>query len=284
MSNHDFSIQHIGLNGMIRFKSTFTQNAPPNVDYEVHPHYQEFELYRFLEGDLVFAVDGRHIKVEEGMVILIANGVLHRPIIKNRCRYRRDRILFRKEIFIRFNTMTFELYNKLKNRRVLVLNKELVEKSGINGLIDEVGTRLAQNTSYDGFCALISLLALLIQAEAHSRQIENILPAADSERVSEMIRYIDEHLMEDLSYRTLSDVFCLSEKSLYKFFKNEIGFAPGSYINERRIIMAQSILSAGGSAKAAAYAAGFKDYSVFYRCFLKKVGMTPAEYRKSEGY
>ena len=54
--------------------------------------------------------------------------------------------------------------------------------------------------------------------------------------------------------------------------------------NERRIIKAQSILNAGGSAKTAAYIAGFKDFSVFYRCFLKKVGITTTEYIKTDKF
>ena len=95
-----------------------------------------------------------------------------------------------------------------------------------------------------------------------------------------MLRYIDEHLTEDLSYKAFSKAFYMSEKSLYKFFKKETGFALSTYINERRIIMAQSLLNAGCPAKTAAFGAGFKEYSVFYRCFLKKVGISPTEYLK----
>ena len=280
MVNKDFSIKHSGLNGAIKFISSLTQKAYPNSDFEVHTHYQDFEIYHFLEGDLVFAFEGRYIKVEKGSMIIISNGVLHRPIIKSNCRYYRKRILFNKEIFIKFNTMDFEFYNKLKKRKILVLGKEKVEKTGIDTLFCDIERELALNTPYNNFCALISLFSLLIKAEKYSEQIENIVDDTHSEKISQIIRYIDEHMTEDLTYKALSETFCLSEKSLYKFFKKETGFALGSYINERRIIIAQSILNAGGSAQSAAYTAGFRDYSVFYRCFLKKVGMSPAEYIK----
>ncbi len=71
------------------------------------------------------------------------------------------------------------------------------------------------------------------------------------------------------------------EKNLYKFLKKETGFTLSNYINERRIIKAQSELNAGNSANEAAASAGFKDYSVFYRSFLRKVGITPTEYIKN---
>lgn len=277
MLNNDFSVQHTGLNGAITHVSALTQKALPNSEFEVHRHYQEFEIYYFLEGNLFFSFEGRHIKVQEGCMIIISNSTLHRPIIKNECRYYRKRILFNKEIFIK---MGYELYNILKKRKILVLSKETVEKAEIDILFCNIENHLALNSPYDDFCALINLLSLLIKAEQHSQQIDDIITFAHSEKVSKIIEYINEHLSEDLSYKVLSEVFYLSEKYLYKIFKNETGFALSDYIKERRIVMAQSILNAGGSAKTAAYSSGFKDYSAFYRCFLKKVGITPTEYIK----
>lgn len=267
MLNNDFSVQHTGLNGAITHVSALTQKALPNSEFEVHRHYQEFEIYYFLEGNLFFSFEGRHIKVQEGCMIIISNSTLHRPIIKNECRYYRKRILFNKEIFIK---MGYELYNILKKRKILVLSKETVEKAEIDILFCNIENHLALNSPYDDFCALINLLSLLIKAEQHSQQIDDIITFAHSEKVSKIIEYINEHLAEDLSYKVLSEVFYLSEKYLYKIFKNETGFTLSDYIKEQRIIMAQSILNAGGSAKTAAYSSGFKDYSAFYRCFLKK--------------
>lgn len=281
MLNNDFTVQHNGLNGAITYISSLTQNALPNSEFEVHKHYLEFEIYYFLEGNLFFSFEGRHIKVQEGCMIIIANNMLHRPIIKNKCRYYRKRILFNKEIFIK---MGYELYNILKKRKILVLSKESVEKSEVDTLFSNIENYLALKSSYDDFCALINLLSLLIKAEQYSEQIDDIITFAHSEKVAKIIEYIDKNLAKDLSYKVLSEVFYLSEKYLYKIFKNETGFSLSDYIKERRIIMAQSILNAGGSTKTAAYSSGFKDYSAFYRCFLKKVGVTPTEYIKLNQY
>ncbi len=279
MINGDFSVQHSGLNGAITQVSALTEKALPNSEFEVHRHYQEFEIYYFLEGDLFFSFEGKHIKVQEGCMIIISNSMLHRPIIKNECRYFRKRILFNKEIFIKLG---YELYNILKKRNILVLGKNTVEKSGLDKLFLSVEEHLALGSSYDDFCALISLLSLLITAEKNSERIDDYISFTHSEKVSEIIDYINRHLTEDLSYKILSEAFYLSEKYLYKIFKNETGFTLSDYIKERRIIMAQSILNAGGSAKTAAYSSGFKDYSAFYRCFSKKVGITPTEYIRRE--
>lgn len=273
--------QHRSLNGSMACISCITENAPPNSAFEVSTHYEELEIYHFLEGDLSFSFEGQHIKVENGTMIIIANGVLHKPIIQSPCLYHRKRILFHKSIFIKTDTLDFELYNRINRRKILVLRKETLEKAGIDMLFREIEGYLALQSKYGDFCAMISLFSLLIKADENSEQIETVLLSTHNDNIARILEYINGHLQEELDYRVLSKIFNISEKSLYKFFKRETGFALGNYINERRIIMAQSLLHAGASAKTVAYAVGFQDYSSFYRCFLKKVGISPSDYIKA---
>ena len=95
-----------------------------------------------------------------------------------------------------------------------------------------------------------------------------------------MVKYIDENISDDLSYKSIAHEFHMSEKSLYKFFKQETGFTLSKYIRERRIIKAKSLLNTGMSAGEVARAVGFQDYSVFYRNFLKEDGIPPTEYTR----
>ena len=93
--------------------------------------------------------------------------------------------------------------------------------------------------------------------------------------MTQIVEYIDKHLSSNLDYKTLAAHFCTSEKSIYKLFKEGTGFSLAKYITERRIIKAKHILNQGGSAYEAFVATGYKDYSVFYRNFLKETGITP---------
>lgn len=278
MNQTDFWEQNEGLNGAVKCISALTAQAQPNTEFETHTHYNEFEIYYFLEGSLFLAFEGRHIDVEKGTMILIANGMLHRPIIQKPCEYYRKRILFNREIFTKLNVTDFELYHRLRRKKILVFSKQESETLKLDSLFAEIEHSLSCGTPHEDFCALISLFSLLIKAEKNTEECdENIY----SNKAGNIIQYIDDHLSENLSYRTISKVFYLSEKNLYKFFKKETGFTLSNYINERRIIKAQSVLNAGGSAKEAALAAGFKDYSVFYRSFLRKTGVKPMEYIKN---
>ncbi|MBE7049754.1 MAG: AraC family transcriptional regulator [Ruminococcaceae bacterium] len=281
MTESDFSINYTGLGGAIQLFSSLTNNAQPNSEFEVHTHYNEFEVYYFLQGDLYFSFEGKRYCVEEGSMIIIANGMLHRPIIKNSCRYYRKRILFTKEIFGRFNISDFELYSILLKRKLLIVDSISVEKFQLGKIFEEIEQSLSLNTLYEDYSSAFSLLTLLIKAEKNSISYNFNQHCVYSTKTMEIIKFIDENLSEDLSYKKLSQHFFMSEKNLYKFFKKETGFTLGNYINERRIIKAQSLLNAGESACVAALNSGFCDYSVFYRSFLRKVGITPMEYIKN---
>lgn len=257
--------------------SDITDNAAPSSDYEVHAHYYEFEIYYFLEGDLSFAFEGRRLPVENGDMIIIAGGSLHRPIVQRPCRYYRKRILFRQEIFRRLQAADMGFYHDLLKRKLLFLPHDVVTVCALNRLFDDVVRYVADN---DSFCAMVSLFSLLIKAREHSRELSGNTGPIYNARTLSLLQYIDTHLAEDLSYASLSTRFGMSDKYLYKFFKKETGFTLSDYINERRIVLAQSLLNAGAGAAEAAEAAGYPDYSVFYRNFVKRVGISPAGYQQ----
>jgi len=52
MNKVDFSVKQAGLNNSLLCISSLTNLAQPNSEYEVHAHYNEFEIYYFIEGDL----------------------------------------------------------------------------------------------------------------------------------------------------------------------------------------------------------------------------------------
>lgn len=269
-SNSDNSINLI---------SALTYPAQPNSEFEVSIHYDEFEIYYFLDGDLHFAFEGDRYIVQKGSMIFISNNTLHKPIIKSTCKYYRKRILFNKKIFFDSNSPAHDFYNTLRRRKFILIDHEAVMKSELNILFDQIEYSLSQHSSdYNDFCTLISLFSLLIKIEKGTGEPAPVHVFSKNEKITQIVKYIDEHISDTLNYKVLSGKFFITEKYLYKLFKAETGFTLGDYINERRIVKAKHILNAGGSAHEAAFESGFSDYSVFYRSFLKKVGVTPSKY------
>ncbi|MBE6787486.1 MAG: helix-turn-helix domain-containing protein [Ruminococcaceae bacterium] len=282
MTNSNYTTSKSILNGEITFISAVNNVAQLSTEKEVHIHYDQVEIYYFLDGDLYFAFEGKQIPVEKGSIVIIDSGTLHRPIIKSKKRYERKRIKISKNIFHRFNTAEYDLYSNIHKRKILIFTPDTLAKSGCDKLFSEIETSINKNTPYENFSALLNIFSLLLKAVKYSKSEIFTSSEIKSNKTEEILKFINQNLNENLTYKSLAKRFYISEKNLYKIFKKETGFTLSEYIKERRIIMAISLLNSGISACEAAEQTGFSDYSVFYRLFIKKVGMKPSDYYKKE--
>jgi len=277
-----YSLMAQSCSGMLKIWTTITENPVNTNESEIHAHYDDLEVYWFIGGELFFSFEGLHIPVNEGDMIVIANGFLHKPIIISGSKYIRKRIRFHKDIFKQLSSSGLELFNILSKRKILLCPSETVKANRLDEYFDEIEKSIGENTAYGDFRALIDLFNLLIKAEKYSIDVLGINKPKQNEKILAITEYIDNHISDELSYREISAKFFISEKSLYKLFKQELGFTLGDYINERRIIIARSMMNSGMSATDASFAVGYKDYSVFFRNFVKRTGITPSELMRSE--
>ena len=282
MDKKDFYVQYSGVNSSMHYTEALTQTAAPNSEYEAHVHHDSFEIYWFLSGKLSFAFEGDQIAVAPGDMLILCNNLLHRPIIQEPCCYHRKRILFHSEIFVRLGEGGYTLRQHLLGKHALKFHADEIHRTGLDRLFGEIGQALAEHTNYGDFTANVLLMHFLIAADHACQWCASGQSMPQPEKVHEIIRYIDNNLIGDLSYRAIGQQFHISEKSLYKLFRQETGFSLGRYIRERRIIKAKSLLNAGSSAFDAATDTGFQDYSVFYRSFTKAIGISPAQYAKNK--
>lgn len=274
----NFKVQYKDGTGMLRYSETLTEKMTPNSEFDGRAHYKDFEIYHFVRGELSFSLEGRRIMVRPGDMIIIANGMIHRPIINKECTYHRRHILFHQDIFKRLHNADFDFYRSLMTQKAWYLDKDTVCKEGFDQMYEQIESYIRQQTPYASFCAMIQLFSFLIKMQECSKELLNKELHKYNENVVEIIKYIEQHLTEKLTYETLAEKFYISPNHLYKFFKKETGFMLSDYINERRIIKAQSLLNAGMTAGDASVACGFPDYSVFYRNFLKRVGVPPSRF------
>ncbi len=76
----------------------------------------------------------------------------------------------------------------------------------------------------------------------------------------------------------------LSERSFNRRFKQATGMAPMEYVHTLRLEEAKHMLETGREpVEAIAEAVGYEDASFFGRLFRRRVGLTPAQYRKRFG-
>jgi AraC family transcriptional regulator of adaptative response/methylated-DNA-[protein]-cysteine methyltransferase len=105
----------------------------------------------------------------------------------------------------------------------------------------------------------------------------SLTPAEKSIKAS--LDYIEAHLDQTITLRTLSQVSGLSPHHLQETFKRIVGLSPKAFCDARRIARFKQHLRAGQSISSACYEVGYGSSRALYEKTKKGLGMTPSVYR-----
>ncbi len=105
--------------------------------------------------------------------------------------------------------------------------------------------------------------------------------ANESRAVQEVRDYLEAHLAENVSLDALADLVGLSRAYLIRVFKRSVGIPPYTYLIQRRIERAKSLLRAGENPAKVALEVGFSDQSHLNLHFRRVMNLTPGRYARS---
>jgi AraC-like DNA-binding protein/mannose-6-phosphate isomerase-like protein (cupin superfamily) len=263
----------------------YRDEAPVKVEYHNHIFY---EAFFFLSGDVTYIIEGKSYRIKPGDIILINNRELHKTVVEPGKVYERY-VLWIDPDFIRTLgedtdlTLCFERsaeskYNILRPRTEFgIMIKNILACLESSVFSEDYGSRMLQK-SY-----LTEMLVYLNRAFLDSRG-EDIEPdVVYSEKVSNVIRYINDNLNEELSLETLASRFYTSKYHLLREFKKHTGYTIHQYIHKKRLIMARMLLKEGLKVTEVCLKCGFGDYSNFIRSFKNEFGHSPKHYKDTTG-
>lgn len=99
--------------------------------------------------------------------------------------------------------------------------------------------------------------------------------------ITGIVRYLQEHLKEEITLNILAEEFHLSAQYISQLFKNEIGVNFLAYLTNNRMENAKKLLlSTSLSIAEISEQSGYGDYRVFTKVFKKSEGITPSQYRR----
>lgn len=114
-----------------------------------------------------------------------------------------------------------------------------------------------------------------------SQRIESRDSVNNHMMIEDSLKYIKEHLTEDLSLETVAKYVSLSPTYFHSTFKKAVGKTLRDYTEEQRIKKAIHILlTTNYSLTQIAYECGFSSQSYFSYVFKRKMKVTPREYVK----
>lgn len=249
-----------------------------------HWHY-DYELILVLKGSVLLTVGAESLQLKENDVYLVNSKTIHalnRVDEDNLC------------LFIQLNSFLFHKGKDHSRYYHFYLNSQQPE--------------LAPQNGFASYCRLAALIGLESQKGERSNPvriraytyeliadlfdyavydvIQAVYDAAqenDAALLMEIIRYVHQHYQTETVAEDACKAFGMSDKTMYRFLKKQLGFSLKDMIMEKRLEQARYYLKYEDKAIGwIASECGFGSETTFYRAFRKSTGISPAEYRSRD--
>ena len=239
---------------------------PQPEQFQIHAH-ETPEVYCFLSGEGSFLIEGTHYPLQRGDILLMRPAETHRLLISPEAPYERIAIHFPLSLFDSLDPVR-SLLTPFLNHPLGARNRyAAAEYPNLRPLFDGIPPNRLQILS-----RLMRLLSEL--SSLHG------FPAHETERPGDfsqaLVRYVNEHLFDELSLQTVSDAFRRSASQVSRVFRSATGTSLWEYVMIKRLLAARARMQQGESAVSAALACGFSDYSAFYRAYCRRFGHAPS--------
>ncbi|MBR6523410.1 MAG: AraC family transcriptional regulator [Clostridia bacterium] len=93
------------------------------------------------------------------------------------------------------------------------------------------------------------------------------------------VSYIDAHCTKDISLDEITRMSSMSRAVFCSLFKKETGLSFKAYLNRKRIQKAMALIKSGEKITTVATLCGYREFSTFYRNFIKYTSTTPVKYQ-----
>lgn len=280
--NSELKIKRGYLNGDFEF---FHLVDKKSMEFEFH--YHDFnKIIVFISGKVTYLIEGKSYRLKPWDLLFINSNDVHRAIVSSDEPYER--------IVIWVNQNFLELHNNGSN---LLTCFELSSKHKINLLRSNLeGIRSIKNTIYllqdaikdKNFGNIVLKNSLFLQLMVYFNRLyigtEINIEEKDieyDERIVKILDYINKNLGEILSVENIALKFYMNKFYLMHKFKAQTGYTLHSYIQQKRLVLAASLVKKGKQITEIYLECGFRDYSSFVRAFKKEFNLSPKKYYKS---
>lgn len=245
-------------------------------------HHDFFELYFLIEGHVTSKIEGRDYELKAGDIVLMNSKELHQTVIHDLDKpYERIVLWLNRNYIKALSTEKSDLglcFDGEQHRNVIRLDVE--RQTYVRGLLNKL-TALKHYTGFgeDLYPRMyVTELLLFLNEELVQVRKSHQIDVRKNQLIDSMIRYINEHIDEDIKIDELSDIFFLSKFHLCREFKNQTGTTLHRYIIQKKLIHAKELILKNLPIIEVYQKAGFGDYSNFFRAFRNEYNMTPRQF------
>lgn len=246
--------------------------APDPGSFIMHTHFQ-YELFYFISGEAVYHVEGSEYALQPGDILLMRPAEAHYIELKPGVPYERVVVNFDSSLFgdLDPDNSLLRAYTNREAGKGNLYRKEDFTDCNMADFI-----KLLFDNREDHFCIIGVMMLLLC---AINRVFDHAPPAHAQTNTVEyrLLRYINNHLSEELTLDQLAQRYFVSRAQLCRRFKKATGTSVGKYINAKRLVAARTMILSGKKPTEVFSQCGFTDYSTFYRAYCKFFTHSPKD-------
>lgn len=249
---------------------------PEDAYFEMHIH-SRCEILYFVAGRVEYLVEGSKYPLEQGSLVIMRPAESHRAKIIKSTLYERYTINFPISVADRIDPERI-LMKPFLERPLGVGNLYLPSEFDDIPIENYFKRIFGCHDKYTTDVEIqLCLMSILDSIRISNRKRNGCVCPAEQTRSMQILKYINEHLFEELSVSMLAERFYVSTSQFNRIFKNATGSSPWEYITLKRLTAVKEKIGSGAQVSKACEECGFHDYSVFYRAYVKYFGCSPKQ-------
>ncbi|EMR33812.1 GlxA family transcriptional regulator [Vibrio harveyi] len=170
---------------------------------------------------------------------------------------------------------------RLKPESILINEGSIITAGGMMSWLD-LGLELVSQLSTPLVMRLLGKMLVVDTGAREQRFYQQFMPNfqhGDS-AVLNVQHYMADHFSHTISNQVLSELSCLTERTLQRRFQKATGLNLNQYLQYLRVQKACDLLESSNLAfEAIAYHVGYQDASAFRKVFIKTMGLAPKAFR-----
>ena len=259
----------------------YEKEGIPTGAITFHSH-NFFEVLYVLEGEYSSIVDHQSYHLHKGDFLLIEQNVMHKYQMTADAMQSKRIILWVTDAFLKKladpeQDLT-ECFHHQDSRawHFPVYYDEMLRGFLLKLAMNGPGNGL-RRTMDRGYLTLLFAYLNLLCGRRESLLAGEFV--AEHPMVEAIGSFVEEHIEENITVDRLAETVHMSKYHFLRKFKQLTGVTVHTYVMNKRLIRACSLLSQGESMNAVCRKTGFGDYSVFLRNFKAAFGISPGKYR-----
>jgi len=172
---------------------------------------------------------------------------------------------------------------RVRPDKIFVRDGRLFTSAGVAAGIDLCLALVAEDWGHDMALRIAKKLIVYIRRDGGQSQYSPYLAAGPKEEtiVAKVLRYVTDHLSEQVSMEQLADAVSVSRRTFSRVFAKTAGMTPSAFVEQVRIDHSRKLLEETDlPLKTIAFRCGFHNSNQMRFIYSRRLDTTPREYRE----